>query len=475
MRAAYGRRVSAIAPTGRRAWRLWRSLDLGRDILLGPLGGAIVLAFLARPGDPPKTFVLSFLALAIGGLLGRPLAAQAALLPLMRHARASIGPVLGLGVLTGIEVLTGEPNAGPLDLLAALGASAFLAQPWPSRLGAPAPGSLRVAFIGPPAAAARLDRALEAAGSRNYALVGRVSCPGESKAPGPPVLGPLGGLADLVVEHDIDVLVMGQEAPRLSVFGEVADSCLDLPVRLVELSALFEEVFGHVPVAEINAAWFQCLADPHLRVSTGPLKRTLDIVGATVVLLLTLPLLVVLWFLIRLDGGPGLFSQIRIGEGGRRFRLRKLRTMVVGADASAQWACPDDPRTTRVGGFLRRTHLDELPQLVNVIRGDMSLVGPRPEQPEFVDRLERMLPFYQRRHLMRPGITGWAQIRCGYAGSDIGSAWKLCHDLYYAKHRSFGLDVLILCETLATLFFERQPVMRPESVAYVLADERTAG
>ena len=88
---------------------------------------------------------------------------------------------------------------------------------------------------------------------------------------------------------------------------------------------------------------------------------------------------------------------------------------------------------------------------MNVLRGEMSLVGPRPEQPEFVDRLERMLPFYQRRHLMRPGITGWAQVRCGYAGSDIGSAWKLCHDLYYAKHRSTGVDLLILGETLATL------------------------
>jgi lipopolysaccharide/colanic/teichoic acid biosynthesis glycosyltransferase len=175
---------------------------------------------------------------------------------------------------------------------------------------------------------------------------------------------------------------------------------------------------------------------------------------------------------IRRDGGPALFTQVRIGEQGHRFRLLKLRTMRVGADSSAQWACADDPRMTRVGGWLRRTHLDELPQLVNVLRGEMSLVGPRPEQPQFVDRLEQMLPFYQRRHLMRPGITGWAQIRCGYAGSDIGSAWKLCHDLYYAKHRSAGVDLLILCETLATLVFEREAVMKPENVAFVLADER---
>jgi lipopolysaccharide/colanic/teichoic acid biosynthesis glycosyltransferase len=251
----------------------------------------------------------------------------------------------------------------------------------------------------------------------------------------------------------------------------VADSCLHLPVRLVELSVLFEEAFGHVPTAEINAAWFQYLADPRARVSTGPLKRAIDVAGATLVLAVTLPLLPALILLIRRDGGPGLFTQVRIGEGGRRFRLHKLRTMSVDADASAQWASPDDPRITRIGAILRRTHLDELPQLVNVIRGEMSLVGPRPEQPAFVDRLERILPFYQRRHLMRPGITGWAQIRCGYAGSDVGSAWKLCHDLYYAKHRSIGFDLLILCETFATLLFEREPVMHPASVALVLCDD----
>jgi lipopolysaccharide/colanic/teichoic acid biosynthesis glycosyltransferase len=144
--------------------------------------------------------------------------------------------------------------------------------------------------------------------------------------------------------------------------------------------------------------------------------------------------------------------------------------MRVDADASAQWAAVHDPRVTRLGASLRRLHVDELPQLVNVLRGEMSLVGPRPEQPEFVDRLEHMLRFYQRRHLMRPGITGWAQVRCGYAGSDIGSAWKLCNDLYYVKHRSFGVDMLILGETLATLFLDREIVLEGESAGYVLGE-----
>ena len=457
----------AASPKARAAWRRWRWLDLRRDMILAPAGGAIVLAFLATPGDPARTMLLAFCALAAGACLARRVGAQAALLPLMRYVYPLMGPMIGLAALAIVELLTGAPHAGPLDMVAALAASAFLAQPW---TGAPVPGSRRVAFIGSPATAQRLGRALETVGSRQYALVGRVTCSGQEDGE---ALGGLHELASLVVENDIDLLVMGTDAPRLEVFTEVAGSCLDLPVRLVELSALFEEVFGHVPTAEINAAWFQCLADqPNAHVSTGPLKRAIDVTGAVVTLLLTLPLLGVLVLLIRRDGGPAVFTQIRIGEGGRRFRLLKLRTMRVGTDTTAQWASEDDPRITRVGVFLRRTHLDELPQLVNVLRGEMSLVGPRPEQSPFVERLERMLPFYQRRHLMRPGITGWAQIRCGYAGSDVGSAWKLCHDLYYAKHRSVGFDLLILSETLATLFFEREPVMQAESVAFILADER---
>jgi exopolysaccharide biosynthesis polyprenyl glycosylphosphotransferase len=476
MGSPYGRDMSAIATAGparrgARNARAWRLLDRRRDLVLGPLAGAIMLAFLADPSTHLRTGVLSFGCLTTGAVLAARVGTHAALLPLMRHVHPLLGPALGLAGVACSEWLTGAPGAGPLDGLAALGTTGLVVHPWAGILGATPPGGVRAAFIGSPKSASRLARALAASGSSRYRLIGRVSCHDGLVAGDPPTLGCLAALPEIVVEHDVDLLVMASDAPRLEVFQRVADSCLDLQVGVVELSSLFEEVFGHVPTAEINAAWFQCLADPDVRVATGPVKRTIDVVGAAVLLALTLPLQALLVVLIRRDGGPGLFSQERIGEGGRRFRLIKLRTMRVGADASAQWACADDPRTTGIGAFLRRTHLDELPQLVNVLRGEMSLVGPRPEQPEFVERLERMLPLYQRRHLMRPGITGWAQIRCGYAGSDVGSAWKLCHDLYYVKHRSLGMDVLILFETLATLVLEREPVMRPENVAFVLADD----
>jgi len=123
--------------------------------------------------------------------------------------------------------------------------------------------------------------------------------------------------------------------------------------------------------------------------------------------------------------------------------------MVTDAEAAGpQWCAPGDDRVTRLGGLLRRTHIDELPQLWNVLRGEMTLVGPRPERPEIVAELEQRFPLYTRRHLVKPGITGWAQLRCGYAGSELGTAWKLCHDLFYVKRRSVLADWLIIVETL---------------------------
>jgi lipopolysaccharide/colanic/teichoic acid biosynthesis glycosyltransferase len=461
--------VTAVGAPARRL-RVARALERRRDLVVDPLVGAAVLVVLARPGNAVATALLALTAFVGGALMAREIAPQAALLPLMRHVQRVVGPLLGVTGLALIELLTGRPHAGPLDLLAAVGVIACTDSLLAALFAAPPPGGMRAAHIGSPAGAARLARALEAGGSAQYRLVGRISCaeqPGLQAAGGIPHLGPLQRLDRIVVEERIDLLVMGSDAPRLAVFGQMADTCLDLRVRLVELSELFEELFGHVPTADINPTWFQFLACREGRAAVGPAKRTVDLLGAGVGLLLLAPLLAVLIVAIKSDGAPGLFRQVRIGEKGRPFALYKLRTMRIEADATAQWAAADDPRITRLGGFLRASHLDELPQLANVLRGEMSLVGPRPEQPEFVDRLERTVPFYQRRHLLRPGITGWAQIRCGYAGSDIGSAWKLCHDLFYAKHRSLGLDLLILCETFSTLLFEREPVVEPESFALI--------
>jgi lipopolysaccharide/colanic/teichoic acid biosynthesis glycosyltransferase len=191
----------------------------------------------------------------------------------------------------------------------------------------------------------------------------------------------------------------------------------------------------------------------------GVAGRVCDAVLATLILVLAAPVLAVAALAVRLTSrGPAIYRQVRVGRHGRPFTLYKLRSMVHDCEAQSGpcWSTGRrDQRVTRVGRILRRSHVDELPQLWNVIRGDMSLVGPRPEQPAYVAELERVLPFYDRRHLMRPGLTGWAQLRCGYAGTPEGAARKLCHDLYYARHRSVGFDLLILAETAAELLAPR--------------------
>src|SRR4029079_2836990 len=133
----------------------------------------------------------------------------------------------------------------------------------------------------------------------------------------------------------------------------------------------------------------------------------------------------------------------------------------------AKWSHADDPRVTGVGRVLRRLHVDELPLLFNVIRGDMTFVGPRPERPEMVESLERILPNYRRRHLIKPGVTGWAQVRCGYAGSEVGWAWKLCHDLYYLKHRSFWLDCAIIIDTVRKSLTDPGYDIEPVGVSFI--------
>jgi lipopolysaccharide/colanic/teichoic acid biosynthesis glycosyltransferase len=309
----------------------------------------------------------------------------------------------------------------------------------------------RFAIIGEANVASRLHHDLER-GSSPYVFAGRIASLGDASSNGPvPALARLGGLRQALIEHDIQLLVLSPTISREPVFDELVNNCLDLPVQLVELSYFYEAVFGYVPISEMKAVWFQYLLDPASRFPHPLAKRAIDLVGAGLLGLVALPVCAILMLLVRRDGGPAIFRQTRIGERGRPFVLFKLRTMKPSSVASARWAAADDPRCTPLGRRLRRTHLDELPQLVNVLRGDMSLVGPRPEQPEFVERLEREVPFYQRRHLIRPGISGWAQVRCGYARSDAGSEWKHCHDLFYLKHRSISLDMWILAKTASLI------------------------
>jgi lipopolysaccharide/colanic/teichoic acid biosynthesis glycosyltransferase len=172
-------------------------------------------------------------------------------------------------------------------------------------------------------------------------------------------------------------------------------------------------------------------------------------------LLLVAPLLPLLAALVRMSPGPIIYSQTRLGEGGRHYRMYKFRTMRADAEEAGRplFAKESDPRVTRLGRLLRQTHLDEVPQLWNVLKGEMSIVGPRPERPEFVEMLEQTVPFWTRRLLVKPGITGWAQLRCGYAYDTDSTAEKLSYDLWYLRNRNVVVDLAICAKTVSTLLF----------------------
>jgi lipopolysaccharide/colanic/teichoic acid biosynthesis glycosyltransferase len=219
-------------------------------------------------------------------------------------------------------------------------------------------------------------------------------------------------------------------------------------------------------VGMMDAAWFEHIVHPRFSPRLSTKKRATDIVVAGVLGVVLFPAVALAALAIKLSSeGPVLYRQRRLGERGRSFEVLKFRTMRADAepDGVPAWSTAEDERVTPVGRLLRRSHLDEVPQLWNIIKGDMSLVGPRPERPELVRQLEALIPHYQRRHLIKPGMTGWAQLKAGYGGTRLGAAYKLCYDLYYLKHRSLVFDLLIIIETLKTVISQQQ--FGPDPVA----------
>jgi exopolysaccharide biosynthesis polyprenyl glycosylphosphotransferase len=207
----------------------------------------------------------------------------------------------------------------------------------------------------------------------------------------------------------------------------------------------------------MSKSWFATSADFGLLHQEIPLriKRTIDVLGALIGILLLGWLMLLILILVKLqDGGSAIYKQKRVGVNDRSFSLYKFRTMVIDAEKDgAQWTVKGDSRITRLGKYLRAARLDELPQLFNVLRGDMSLIGPRPERPSFVAQLEEKIPFYSYRHAVKPGITGWAQVMYPYGASEEDAERKLEYDLYYIRHFTLMLDMFIVLRTLRVVFF----------------------
>ncbi len=228
-------------------------------------------------------------------------------------------------------------------------------------------------------------------------------------------------------------------------------------VRIENVDALFERIYGKIKLDALRPSSFLYSEGFRVRRSQQFTRQILSTLVAGLGLLLFLPLFPLIVLLVRLSSpGPIFFRQTRVGMAGRLFRIFKFRTMRTDAEAAgARWATKNDPRVTSVGRFMRATRIDEIPQLWNILKGEMAFVGPRPERPEFVPMLEEKLPFYGLRHMVRPGLTGWAQIRYGYGATLEEARQKLEYDLYYVKHMSLGLDLLIMFETIKTIVRRR--------------------
>ncbi|MFH1077783.1 MAG: sugar transferase [Patescibacteria group bacterium] len=255
----------------------------------------------------------------------------------------------------------------------------------------------------------------------------------------------------VIVDQRIHTILLGHRPDEVPNLRDALYRTIFTPVELVNRTALEEALTGRVPLEYVSETWFL----EHLRENEKTwyeaMKRIIDIVLAVPVGLVALVLYPFVALSIKLSSkGPVLYSQVRIGKMGKPFRIWKFRTMRQDAEAEGRpvWAMESDPRVTRVGSFLRKTRIDELPQIWNVLKGEMSLIGPRPERPEFVEALTREMPYYTLRHLTRPGLTGWAQVKFPYAGTLEDNLQKLQYDLYYIKHRSLFLDIAILLRTI---------------------------
>jgi sugar transferase (PEP-CTERM system associated) len=226
--------------------------------------------------------------------------------------------------------------------------------------------------------------------------------------------------------------------------------------QIYDITSFYEKLWRKIPVHFLQPEWFamsegfSILHHPFRQ----RLKRLFDISVAVFLIILGLPLFLFSILLVYLESpGPVIFKQIRTGKGGANFKIYKIRTMILNAESDGpQWAKVNDNRILKVGGFLRKARFDELPQLINVIKGDMSFVGPRPERPEFNEKLEKEIPYYQMRHVVQPGLTGWAQVMYSYGASVEDAKEKLQYDLYYIKNHSLILDFLILLKTIRVVF-----------------------
>jgi sugar transferase (PEP-CTERM system associated) len=274
----------------------------------------------------------------------------------------------------------------------------------------------------------------------------------------PKVIGLCQDLPKIVTDHKVDHIAVELQDRRGHLPIEDLLTLKTQGIAIEEATSLYERVTGKIALENLKPSWM--IFNPGFEVSNSAMlrKRILSILISLLLLAFTFPVLILVVILIKLDSkGPAFHKQERVGMNGKTFVLWKFRSMKVNAEdeTGPVWASKNDPRVTRIGRLLRRLRIDEFPQLYNVLRGDMSLVGPRPERPLFVKELLESIPFYHLRHAVKPGVTGWAQINSDYTNSVKGAMEKLQYDLFYVKNMSLLLDMLIVFETAKTVLVRK--------------------
>ncbi|MEA2091163.1 MAG: TIGR03013 family XrtA/PEP-CTERM system glycosyltransferase [Campylobacterota bacterium] len=311
--------------------------------------------------------------------------------------------------------------------------------------------NLRCLVVGVGDLACDIGEAIEEE-SNSYCLVGYIQPQGaEIKVDVDKIIGMVESLPESAVQQRVGKIVVALNERRGVLPFQELLSCRFAGIEVVDAVTFYEEATGQLKIQDINPDWFIYSTGFSFGDIIRFCKRSLDIFFALIGIILTLPILPLIALAIKLESpGVVLFSQVRVGENGHDFKIYKFRSMRQDAEAvsGAVWAGEDDPRITRVGNFLRKTRLDEIPQLFNVFMGNMAFVGPRPERPEFISNLEKEIPYYSKRHALKPGVTGWAQVCYPYGASVEDSMMKLKYDLYYVKNFSIFLDLKIILKTV---------------------------
>jgi sugar transferase (PEP-CTERM system associated) len=320
----------------------------------------------------------------------------------------------------------------------------------------------RILAYGAGKKAASLSSLRVRADLRGFEVVGFVPNNGSQRAVDPESLVEIapGDLLGFAKANDIDEIVVALDDRRNGLPMEELLACRLHGIPVVDVLTFFERETGKVELSMLYPSWLifsDGVINSRLK---NALERVFDVSASVLLLAVAWPLMAVAAAAIWIESGlrgPILYRQIRAGRQGRPFPVLKFRSMGVDAEANGEavWAKSEDPRVTRVGRIIRKYRIDELPQLFNVLKGDMSFVGPRPERPEFVEGLEKKIPFYKERHCVKPGITGWAQLCYPYGASENDALEKLQYDLYYVKHRSLLFDLLILLQTAEVILWRR--------------------